>query len=445
MNRKHDFLTTAPVPRVIGTMAVPTIISMMVTSIYNLADTYFVSQISTQATAAVGIVFTVMTIFQAVGFLFGHGSGNYIAIRLGAGDEREAGRMAVSGYTYALASTLLLTLTGLCFLKPLCLALGCTPTILPYAMEYMQMILWGAPFIVGSLVLNIQIRQQGNAAYAMIGIMSGAILNMLLDPLFIFTFGMGIRGAGLATLVSQAVSFFVLFAMTFRGGNLRLRTSNISFHPRYFRHILAGGTPSLTRQGLGSLATLLLNTSAVAYGDAAVAAMTIVTRITFMVYSVVVGLGQGYQPLCGFCYGAKLYGRVVRGFWFCVTLGTFFLSATALICGVFSTDIITLFRDDEEVVRIGSETLRWQLMTFPLGAISVLSNMMMQSINKPIRANILAAARRGLFFIPFLFLLPHYYGLQGLEAAQPVADVCTFALTVPILTYTFRKFRQTEQ
>ncbi len=444
MSNKHDFLITAPVPRVIGTMAVPTIISMMVTSVYNLADTYFVSQLSTQATAAVGIVFTIMTVFQAIGFLFGHGSGNYIAIRLGAGDEQEAGRMAVSGYTYALASTLLLTLAGLCFIKPLCLALGCTATILPYAIEYMRMILWGAPFIVGSLVLNIQIRQQGNAAYAMIGIMSGALLNMVLDPLFIFTFGMGIRGAGLATLVSQAVSFFILFAMTFKGGNLRLKTSNISFHPRYFRNILAGGTPSLTRQGLGSLSTLLLNTSAATFGDAAVAAMTIVTRITFLVYSVVIGLGQGYQPLCGFCYGAKLYPRVIRGFWFCVTIGTFFLSVIALVCGIFSTDIIALFRDDEEVVRIGAETLRWQLLTFPLGAISVLSNMMMQSINKPIRANVLAAARRGLFFIPFLFILPAYYGLQGLETAQPVADLCTFIVTIPILAYTFRKFRQTE-
>ncbi len=445
MSNKHDFLITAPVPRVIGTMAVPTIISMMVTSIYNLADTYFVSQISTQATAAVGIVFTVMTIFQAIGFLFGHGSGNYIAIRLGAGDEREAERMAVSGYTYALATTLLSTSIGLCFLKPLCLALGCTSTILPYAMEYMRMILWSAPFMVGSLVLNIQIRQQGNASYAMIGIMSGAILNMVLDPLFIFTLGMGIQGAGLATLISQAVSFFILFTMTFRGGNLRLKASNISFHPRYFRNILAGGTPSLTRQGLGSLATLLLNTSAAAFGDAAVAAMTIVTRITFLVYSVVIGLGQGYQPLCGFCYGAKLYRRVIRGFWFCVAIGTLFLSAIAFVCGIFSTDIIALFRDDEEVIRIGSETLRWQLMTFPLGAISVLSNMMMQSINKPIRANILAAARRGLFFIPFLFILPTYYGLQGLEVAQPVADLCTFVVTLPILAYTFRKFRQTEQ
>lgn len=439
--KKYRFLTAASIPRVIGTMAVPTILSMMVTSIYSLADTYFVSRLNTQSTAAVGISFTVITVFQAIGFFFGHGSGNYIAIRLGAGDEPEAKTMATTGFGYALATSLLFTIAGGFSLRPLCLLLGCTPTILPYAEQYMQCILYAAPFIVGSLMLNVQIRQQGNAAYAMVGIMSGAVLNMVLDPLLIFTFDMGIRGAGIATLVSQVVSFGILLYMTSRGGNLPLRLRHFSFERKYLRLILAGGTPSLTRQGLGSIATLLLNTSAAAYGDPAIAAMTIVTRITFLVYAAVTGLGQGYQPLCGFCYGAKLYSRVIKGYWFCVAVGTAFLTLIAIAGGVFSTEIIALFRDDADVVRIGSEALRYQLMTYPLGAIIMLSNMMMQSINKPVRANLLAATRRGLFFIPFLLLLPRTYGLQGVIVSQPLADVCAFAVSLPVLLFTFHRFK----
>lgn len=441
MKNRYAFLTAAPIPRVIGTMALPTILSMMVTSLYNVADTYFVSRINTQSTAAVGIVFTVMALFQAVGFLFGHGSGNFIAIRLGAGDRRDAEKMAVTSFVYALALALVMAVAGLLALRPLCLWLGCTPTIQPYAEQYLRSILWGTPFIVGAITLNVQIRQQGNAAYAMAGILSGAVLNILLDPLLIFTCGLGIRGAGLATAVSQAVSFAILLCMTARGGNLRLRLRNFRPEGRFIRGIFAGGTPSLTRQGLGSVATLLLNVSAAAYGDAAIAAMTIVTRITFLVYSAVIGLGQGYQPLCGFSYGARLYDRVIRGYWFCVAVGTLFLSAIALFGGLFAPQLIALFRDEAEVVRIGSEALRWQFATYPLGAVILLSNMVMQSMNKPIRANLLAAARRGLFFIPFLLVLPRRCGLWGVEICQPLADICAFGLSLPILLCTFRRLR----
>lgn len=439
--RKHKFLTTAPIPCVIGRMAVPTIVSMMVTSVYNIADTYFVSQLDTQSTAAVGITFTVITVFQAIGFFFGHGSGNYMAICLGAGDEQEARTMATTGYVYSMTVSVFLAVTGIFLLRPLCLLLGCTPTVLPYAEQYMQFILFSAPFIVGSLMLNVQIRQQGNAIYAMAGIMSGAMLNMALDPLLIFTFGMGIRGAGLATLISQAVSCCILLLMTSRGGNLSLRLGNFSFKRKYVRLMLEGGTPSLTRQGLGSVATLLLNAAAAAYGDSAIAAMTIVTRITFFVCSAVTGLGQGYQPLCGFCYGAHLHERVAKGFWFCVIVGTAFLTFVSVTGSLFCPQIIALFRNDADVVRIGSEILRWQFLTYPLCAVVMLGNMLMQSVNKPVRANLLAAARRGLFFIPFLLLLPRSYGLEGLVVCQPLADVCAFAVALPVLYGTFRQLK----
>lgn len=439
--KKYTFLTTAPVPRVIGKMALPTIISMMVTSVYNIVDTYFVSQLDTQSTAAVGISFTVIAIFQAIGFFFGHGAGNYIAISLGADDELEARNMVITGYVYALGSAVIIGALGLLFLRPLCLGLGCTPTILPYSEQYLRYILLSAPFIVGSLLLNVQIRQQGNAAYAMVGIMSGAVLNIVLDPLLIFTFNMGIRGAGMATLFSQMLSCFVLMLMTHKGGNLPLRLKYFSFKRKYIRLIFAGGTPSLTRQGLGSLATLLLNTSAAVYGDAAIAGMTIVTRITFLICSMVIGLGQGFQPLCGFCYGARLYERVAKGFRFCVLVGTAFMLFVAVVGYFFSSEIVALFRDDAQVVSIGSKALRWQSLTYPLCAVILLGNMLMQSINKTGRANLLAAARRGVCFIPLLLILPRFYGLQGLIICQPLADICAISLTLPVLFYTFRELK----
>lgn len=439
MSSKHEFLTAAPIPKVVGTMAVPTIIGMMVTSLYNLADTYFVSQINTQSTAAVGIVFTVMTLFQAIGFFFGHGAGNYMAISLGANDTREAERMAVTGFVYALGIAVVLAVAGYVSMRPLCLVLGCTPTILPYAESYMQPILFGAPFLVGTLVLNVQMRQQGSAAYALVGMMSGAILNLALDPLLIFGFGLGIRGAGIATMVSQMVSVSVLYLMTTRGDNVHLRLQNFSFDPKYVAGIFTGGTPSLTRQILNSAATLLLNVAAAAFGDAAIAAMTIVTRITFLVNAAVIGLGQGYQPMCGFCFGARKYQRLIRGYWFCVAVGTLFLSAIAVVGAIFHEEIIALFRDDAEVIRIGSEALRWQVLTFPISAAIMLSNMVMQAIRKPVRATLLAAAQRGLFFIPLLLVLSKQCGLKGIEISQPLADLCAFAVALPVVLYTFRR------
>lgn len=427
----YDFLTTAPVPKVIGTLAVPTIISMMVTSIYSLADTYFVSQLNTQATAAVGIVFTVMSIFQAMGYFYGTGSGNYIAMSLGAKNASEASQMGFLSFVYAIITGVVLTVVGFLILPNLARWLGSTETIYPYTLEYLSFILLACPFVIGSLTLNLQLRFRGDPFYSMLGILSGAILNISLDPLFIFYLDMGISGAGLATLISQAVSFSVLLTITLRMKSWQTGGKNKD----YITLIVKGGTPSITRQGLGTLATLFLNLTAAGFGDAAVAAMSIVTRITFLVYSIVIGLGHGFQPFCGYCYGAKLYERVVKGFWYSVRVGTIFLTVVAILCFVFTAEIISLFRNDPAVISIGSQALRWQAITYPLGAIMMLSNTMMQTINRPIEANILAAARRGLFFIPFILMLPTFFGLFGLIVTQTCADVCAFVMTAVIMCY----------
>lgn len=427
------YLTTTPVPRLIVSLAVPTIISMLVTSFYNMADTYFVGKINTQSTAAVGIVFSVMSIIQAVGFLFGHGSGNYISRKLGAQETGNAEKMAATGFFWALFMGIFLAVVGLIFLTPLSLALGSTPTILPYTEKYLGIILLGAPFMTASLVLNNQIRFQGNAAYAMVGIVSGAVINVILDPILIFVFDMGISGAALATVISQICSFSLLLYMGRKGGNIRIRFKNFTPSLAFIKEIIGGGTPSLARQGLASVATILLNVAAGAYGDAAIAGMSIVTRIAMFINAFLIGFGQGFQPVCGFNYGAGLYARVRQGFWFCVKVGFIFLLVCALAGMGFAEEIVSLFRKgDPDVIAVGAAALRWQFITFPLGSWIVMSNMMLQTIRKPVKATIISSARQGLFFIPLIFILSHYLGLQGVEMCQAVADLLTFILAIPL-------------
>lgn len=442
-NKFHK-MTTEPVPKLICQLALPTIISMMITSFYVMADTYFVGQIDTQSTAAVGISFSIMSIVQAFGFFFGHGSGNFISRKLGAQEYSTAERMASTGFFCSFGCGLLVLLIGQLFLKEICEALGSTATILPYSIRYLGTVLWGAPFIAASLTMNNQMRFQANAAYAMVGIASGALLNIALDPLLIFGLDLGVKGAGLATVISQICSFSVLFCMTRRGGNIRIRIQN--FHPKWelLKEIAYGGSPSLCRQGLSSVATILLNTAAGCYGDAAIAAMSIVTRICLFINSCIVGFGQGYQPVCGFNYGANLYDRVQKGFWFCVRSETLFLGCMAILGYLFAPEIVSWFReDDPEVIAIGTEALRWQMLPITLSAWTVSCNMTLQTIRQPIRAIILAAARQGLFFIPLILILPAFFGLHGVVICQAMSDACSFLLAIPMILPTLRELRGT--
>lgn len=436
----YTYLTQAPVHRVIITMAIPTIISMLVTGLYNIVDTFFVGKIDTQATAAVGIVFSLMFFVQAMGFFFGHGSGNYISRELGVRRHENAVKMASTGFFSSFFFGLVILVLGEIFLTPLSLMLGSTPTILPYTEDYMQVILLGTPFLTSSLTLNNQMRLQGNANFAMYGIVIGAVLNVLLDPFFIFTCGLGVSGAAWATVVGQIVSFVILFFMARRGENIAIKFRNFSPSIQMYKEIFYGGSPSFMRQGLACIATMSLNLAAGAYGDSAIAAMSIVGRIAMLSFAVVIGLGQGFQPVCGFCYGAGLYDRLKEAYKFTVTIGTIFLIVLAIVGWMISDSLIGVFRDDPEVIAIGVVALRWQLCVFPVNALILASNMLAQTCRKPWRANILAAARQGLFFIPLIFILPSYFGLLGVEMCQAVSDLLSFILTVPIVIYTFREF-----
>lgn len=443
---KYIYMTTTPVPRLIGELAVPTIISMLVASFYNMADTFFVGKINTQSTAAVGVVFSVMAIIQAFGFFFGHGSGNYISRRLGAKDFEGAAVMAANGFFLAFFCGVALTAGGLIFLKPLAVVLGSTPTILPYTEAYLRIILIGAPIMTSSFVLNNQLRFQGSPASAMVGIVTGAVINIVLDPIFIFGFGMGVAGAAIATVISQFCSFLLLIFQSRKGGNIRISFRNFKPSLYYAKEICRGGFPSLCRQGLASIAGIMLNHGAGNYGDAAIAGMSIVSRVTMFASSALIGFGQGFQPVCGFNYGAKLYHRVREGFAFCVKFATIFLIGISVLAAVFAPQIIGQFRKgDAQVLEVGVLALRLQCIAFPLTGWIVISNMMLQSIGKALKASVLATARQGLFFIPLILILPQMFGLFGVEVSQAISDICAFILAVPLCVSVLNEMKRQEE
>jgi putative MATE family efflux protein len=441
-DEKYIRMTQAPVELLVCSLAVPSIMIMLISSLYNMADTYFVGSLGTSAVAAVGVVFPLMAIIQAMGFFFGHGSGNFISRQLGAQRIEAASKMASTGFLSALILGALFCALGLLFMEPLSLLLGSTPTILPYARDYMRFILIGAPWMAGSLVLNNQLRFQGSALYGMIGMISGAVLNIFLDPLFIFGLGLGVSGAALATMISQFVGCSVLVIGCSRKGNIPIRLRDFAPSRGLYKEVVRGGLPSLFRQGLASLAAICINHFAGGYGDAAIAAISIVNRVTMFASSALVGFGQGFQPVCGFNYGAKLYGRVKKAFWFCVKSSLAVLILIAAGVFIFAPQVIAIFRrDDPEVISIGARCLRLQCLSFPLTGWVVLCNMMMQTIGKPVEASLLAMSRQGLFLIPLLFILAPLLGLFGIQIAQPASDFAAFFLAIPITVRVLRQMK----
>ena len=432
---KFKQMTEPPVERLICKLAVPCIISMLVTSFYNMADTFFVGLLdSNAATGAVGVVFSMMAIIQAVGFFFGQGSGTFIARALGEKNQKEAEEMAATGFYSSLTIGLVICVLGQIFLDPLAYLLGSTDTILPHTKAYLQVILLGAPWMTASFVLNNQLRFQGGAMYAMVGITVGAVLNIILDPLMILPqfMDLGVAGAGWATIISQFVSFCLLYLGCSRGSNLRIRIKNVRIRLYYFHMILKGGLPSLARQCLSSLATICLNHAARPHGDAIIAAMGVVQRIAMFGASTMLGFGQGFQPVCGFNYGAKLYDRVKKGFWFSVKVSTAVLFAISIAGFIFAPQLIALFRDDPDVIACGTLALRLQCISFPTHGWIVMSNMMEQSMGRTVPATFLSVARQGFFFIPLVLALSAIWGVLGIQMTQATADILTFLFAIPI-------------
>ena len=466
---RAQMMLHAPVSKIIPKLAIPTIISMLITSIYNMADTYFVSQISTSASGAVGVVFSVMGVIQAVSFTLGMGSGAPVSQALGSGKQEEARTFANVGFFTALITGVVILILGNLFIEPIVGFLGATETIAPHAMAYASYIFYAAPFMMCSFVMNNHLRFQGLATYGMVGITTGGILNMILDPIFIFEpgtvlfgfltlpfgFGLGTAGAAIATALSQFVSFCILLMQC------NLRKDTISIHPKHFKpngkllaKILYIGFPSLGRQGIASVSNILLNNTvlacvAPALQDAAISSISITSRFVMFINSSVIGFGQGFQPVCGFNFGAGQYSRVRKAFWFSVKVTTVILLVLGVIAFAFAEPIVTAFRaDDAEVIRIGTVALRLHLTTIPLWGFIVMGNMYTQSIGYGGRATLLSASRQGIFLIPALLILPRVLPLAesnipyAVAAAQPVADLLSMVMAIVIVMSILKQFKE---
>ena len=431
---QYEKMTKTPVPRLVAVLAVPTIASMLVSALYNMADTFFVSQLGTSTAGAVGIVFSLMAIIQAIGFTLGMGSGTIVSLHLGAREEDKAVCVASTGFFLALALGALLTVAGSVFIDPLMRLMGATETILPYARDYGKYILLAAPVMCASFVMNNLFRYEGKAILGTIGIGTGGILNIVLDPIFIFGFGLGTAGAAIATAISQLVSFCILLTLFLTGkSDVRLRISKVARNGAVYWNIFRTGLPTLFRQGLSSVATMALNINAALYGDAAVAAMSIVGRIMTFMFSAVLGLGQGFQPVASYNYGAQKFHRVRAACIFTMDAGMVLLTVLAGLSLAGGDTLVRLFRDDDAVTAIALPAFQWQCAATLLQPVLVCSNMLFQSVGKSGRATFLSCCRQGIFFIPLILVLPQVWGLAGVQYSQPIADLLSFMVAVPFV------------
>ena len=447
LNEKYTEMTATPVRRLVLRLAIPTIISMVVTSLYNIVDAAFVGHLSTEATAGIGVSFSYMIVVQALGFFFGHGSGNYISRELGAQRHDTAATMAAVGFFTPLLLGLAMAVGFGTHLPTLARLLGATPDVVPYAADYLRYIVYATPLMMTALTLNNQLRLQGNARYAMTGIVTGALLNIFLDALFIPVLGWGVTGASLATAISQTVSWGLLLWGTRRDGSVNIIPRKFRPTLRAYYEILMGGLPSLCRQGFNCASAICLNYAAARYAPAGqeasvVAAFAVVTRTMMFAFSIVLGFNQGFQPVAGFNYGARRYDRVRQSYLFTASVSTAMLLVISAAGFIFAPEIIRLYRDQDPVMlAVGIKALRYQCAAFTLIGLPSTTNMLFQVIRMPIRSTLISMGRQGLFFLPPLFLLPPFLGLQGVILTQPIADATTFLFSIPFAIWIARKLK----
>lgn len=442
MNDKRlQLMESAPINKAITTMAIPATAGMLLSAIYNLADTAFVSRLGTSQIGAVGIIFPLMMLISAVGMTFGMGAGSYISRLLGTKDFDMANKTASTAFFSTVFISIVLLLIGFPLRSNLVVLFGATDSILKYANQYIVYILIAMPFMMGVMVLNTMLRAEGSAKLSMIGMASGAVLNIILDPIFIFVFKMGVSGAALATAISQFVSFVILITPYFRRKSiLHLRLKMFTFKLKLYGEILKIGIPSFLRQGLSSFSFVLLNGAAGLYGgDSAIAALTIMLRVMMFILMIIFGIGQGFLPVAGYNYGARNYDRLLKGLYFtikvCMVISLFGTISFVFFGGM----ILNLFKVSEEVAIIGVKAFRYTGFIMPALGFVIPVNMLYQAMGRGIPATLLSISRQGIFFIPIILILPKLIGLNGVLMAQPIADLCTLIFTALLSISLFRE------
>lgn len=437
--KHYEKMTLTPVSKLILQLGIPTTISMLITSIYNMADTYFVGTQGESAQAATGVLFTLQAIIQGLSFMLGHGSGSYISKYLAEKDTEKASRYISTAFFTGITLGVTILTLGLIFLDPLVRLLGSTETILPHAKDYGFWILLACPFIMCSLILNNALRYEGKAFYAMIALTSGGLLNILGDYILVYRFKMGVYGAGLATAVSQAIGFTLLLILFFRSAQSRISIKLVSRDPKLYFSIFRVGLPSLIRQSLNAFTVGILNNLTKPFGDAAIAAMSIVNRMSMFLMCLGLGIGQGFQPVAAFNYQAKKYDRVKKGLAFTICFCFLFVGGLSLVSFCFAENVISLFQKHSEVIRIGSMALRFTACGLLFSGLSVPVNMLYQSIQKPAISSVLSLIRSGGITIPLLLIAVPKIGILGIQIAQPTADVVAGIVSIPFIVRFLRK------
>ena len=451
--RQYQKMIGTPIPKLIISLGIPTMLNMMVTSLYNMADMLFVSGLGDQATGAVNVVLSLMSIIQAIGFTLGMGSGALVSRLLGKRMQKEADEVFSTAFYTALAIGLLLTVFGLIFLGPLMRFLGAVEeagvgvTTLDYAKVYATYILIAAPIMCMSFVMNNVLRAQGKALLSMLGLVTGAVLNVALDPILIYGAKMGMAGAAIATMISQTVSFCILLVLFLSGKTItRIRISAVARKFSVYGEILATGFPSFCRQILASICTVLLNRTIVSLGiDGGQAAFGVVQKVFMFAFSISLGLGQGYQPVLGYNYSAKRYDRVRAAYLFTMCFSIALMSIFAIACAVFSAPLMNAFLKAEQAKEVGQKTLLFQCAAMPLLPINFMAGVTYQVVGNRVSAAFLSISRQGLFYIPFVFILPAIFKVAGLECVQAVSDVCSFLFALPFTFAFFKKLKRLEQ
>jgi len=436
---QYDKMTKTPLVKLIISLGIPTTISMLVTSIYNMADTYFVGTLGESPQAATGILFTLQAIIQAIAFMLGQGSGTMVSKALADRNKEEASEYVSTGFFTGLAMGIILMVTGLLFLNPFMRFLGSTETILPYARQYGACVLISCPIVMGSFVLNNNLRYEGKSFYSMIGLVTGGIINIFLDYLLVIVFEFGVLGAGVATATSQLISFCILFYFFRKMGESSIRFSSLSKKIEVYTTICKVGFPSLVRQGLTSFSGGLLNNITRPFGDAAIAAMSVANRFSMFVMCVGLGIGQGYQPVAAFNYQAKKYDRVKRGLLATMAIGFCMVACLAVPSIIFAEQIVYAFQKSEAVIKVGVLALRCACIGTMFMPLSIPVNMLYQSTRQVKISTFLSMLRSGLMFIPTLLITTHFFGLLGVQISQPLADIMTGIVGIPFVIHFLRK------
>lgn len=439
---KYEKMIGSPLAKLIYSLAGPAVVANIITVIYNLVDTFYVGHLSAAAAAASGIVMPLMVGVKSVGMMLGMGGANKMSVALGKKDKNLAQALVATAFYITFIISVILAVICIIFRHWVCRVLGAPSSVVPLASIYMLPLLIAAPFNCLTYIFNPALRFQGMAKESMIGISFGAILNIFLEPLFIFTMHLGMLGAGIATAICQGISFLLLaFLYHFRGQvKIKLRF----FEIRQLRPIFSTGMPTFFRNIMRAIGMDILDVVSAPFGVPAVAAMTIVNRIVTFSNSLRGGLGQGYQPVCGFNYGAGKFDRVRKGYRITVWSTAGILAVISTFQLIFAPYFILIFQTNPEVIRIGAEALRWQSATLVLTTWIVLFNMVSQTLDHPVLSTVVGSLRRGVVLIPLLLILPHFLSMLGVEIAQPLADLVAFAFALPCQAYVFKSLKKEE-